>query len=773
MQQEDGTITANLDAEPLVGEPANRTWVDPDATRTDTGSCGDEEASRLVAGEWPRIGGRYQVLRQLGMGGGGSVYAARDERTGQVVAVKLIQVSGDGAARRARREVAALRYLRIPGVVRLLDDGFHRPGERFLVMDLLAGEPWFSGDRTWADIEAPFLALLDTLARVHALGILHLDLKPGNVILVGGRPVVLDFGISLGRALATPDARIEGRSAGFTAPDPRPDHRADLYAAGRMALVALTPRGEEDPVGPPHVLALLRRMTARDRDDRPGSAEEVLEALGGTGVRERVAAVLERLPSADPVSAEDLRVLFRGPDVYLHLREDGAALLHARTGGVRAALGPELERWVRSGRAAIDGAEVVVDRIALDRLARVDLDVSGRPAGELLADATTRARALRDEGRHSLALADFELALAMARTLGDETQERSLLAELAEVALASESKDALDPALYEVERSGVASAAPIGTLLRAGQAVLDRDGPRARDLLAGVAPLPDEALEEWQVGLMARALDFGAGGAEEAEAFLASHKAWAEARPSRRGRWQRWLGTLRYSQGRYAEAAELAEASAELGRPAERIAGLINAAFAWNEVDPKRGAEVARAAAQAAERLRLAQPEAMATTALRMGTYRIGVDAVAERELVAPAVFAVVGPRNEATALLCEAAFAWRAGMQDLTVELARRSAVSFTHQRIGSGAALAACLAYAAGDQGDPAALASGLERLKSDELAAQGWALLLRRVEQSPVTWMVEAERRLRALSHLDPHRRLDILSPAEIAAALLPPE
>ena len=158
-------------------------WSDAGRDRSASSSGHDPDA--IQAPRVPaEVGRRYQIRDplgdKLGAGGFGAVYRATDRVTGEQVAVKLLD-PGRGAAP-VRREAVALRGLRLPGVVRLLDEG--REEDRpFLVMELVEGQP-FPGLATpapWAAIEDATLRLLEVLGRVHAAGVLHLDIKPANV----------------------------------------------------------------------------------------------------------------------------------------------------------------------------------------------------------------------------------------------------------------------------------------------------------------------------------------------------------------------------------------------------------------------------------------------------------------------------------------------------------------------------------------------------------------------------------------------------------------
>jgi hypothetical protein len=270
-------------------------------------------ASQVVMPVPVRAAGRYTLGEVLGRGGSGTVYRARDELGLRDVALKLLRPGPDTSAARVRREVAALRLLRLPGVVALLDEGEHA-GSRFLVMELVEGAPFpgaFEGQPGWALLEATALALLDVLQQVHAAGVVHRDLKPSNVLVDRrGLPTLLDFGLSagevIGKSLTT--AGVVLGTPAYLAPEQafgrRADLRADLYAVGLMLYEALsgelphhgddlhqlliqratqpvTPLRQVAPGVPPHVADVVDRLLALDPAARPASAAAVRSALAG------------------------------------------------------------------------------------------------------------------------------------------------------------------------------------------------------------------------------------------------------------------------------------------------------------------------------------------------------------------------------------------------------------------------------------------------------------------------------------------------------------
>ncbi|HZY86393.1 MAG TPA: serine/threonine-protein kinase [Gemmataceae bacterium] len=157
----------------------------------------------------------YQILSEVGRGGMGVVYQARQEGLDRLVALKMILAgSHAGPEHRSRfdAEARAIARLRHPNVVQIYQVGEHE-GKPFLALEFVAGgnlaqalegKPWP------AERAAAFVAkLADALRAVHAEGIVHRDLKPGNVLLdADGEPKITDFGLA---------KRLEGATAGLTA----------------------------------------------------------------------------------------------------------------------------------------------------------------------------------------------------------------------------------------------------------------------------------------------------------------------------------------------------------------------------------------------------------------------------------------------------------------------------------------------------------------------------------------------------------------------------
>jgi eukaryotic-like serine/threonine-protein kinase len=193
---------------------------------------------------------RYSIVEQLGAGGMGVVYRARDERLQRDVALKILPpntVADDNARRRLEREARYLAQLSHANVAAIYDfdsDG----GVDFLVMEYVSGvglDLRSGGGFTDAELGDVGMQLADGLAAAHERGVVHRDIKPANLILTSaGRLKILDFGVS---SLQTPkqaerDATTKSHGISGTPPYMAPeqlrgedvDPRADIWAAGAV-----------------------------------------------------------------------------------------------------------------------------------------------------------------------------------------------------------------------------------------------------------------------------------------------------------------------------------------------------------------------------------------------------------------------------------------------------------------------------------------------------------------------------------------------------------
>ncbi|MFL5298893.1 MAG: serine/threonine-protein kinase, partial [Anaeromyxobacteraceae bacterium] len=245
--------------------------------------------------------GRFELVRELGRGGFGVVYEARDRELGRAVAFKAI-VGGerpDVGEERLLAEADAAARLSHPNIVTLYDAGRSEHGP-FLVLELLRG-------RTLAArLTAGRLGVRETLrvavavargiAHAHARGVVHRDLTPGNVFLCDdGQVKVLD----LGMAHAFGRRKIRGGTPAYVAPEgwrgAPEDERSDVYGLGVVLYECLTgelphaadegrsaagrPAPALEVAAAPALGDLVARMVAPDPVDRPRDGAEVLAAL--------------------------------------------------------------------------------------------------------------------------------------------------------------------------------------------------------------------------------------------------------------------------------------------------------------------------------------------------------------------------------------------------------------------------------------------------------------------------------------------------------------
>ena len=195
--------------------------------------------------------GRYQVLGLLGQGGMGEVHLARDPVLDRNVAVKLISrdCDDDGARQRLVREARAAGRLRHPNIVTIFDAGEHE-GRSYIAMEYVPGETLRSLIRRRADLPlGRKLELIEEacagLAHAHQAGVVHLDIKPDNLMLdETGVLKVLDFGIARvlkGDALAT--RHLAGTLA-YMSPEQLAgrslDRRSDIFSIGCASFEFLT-----------------------------------------------------------------------------------------------------------------------------------------------------------------------------------------------------------------------------------------------------------------------------------------------------------------------------------------------------------------------------------------------------------------------------------------------------------------------------------------------------------------------------------------------------
>lgn len=208
---------------------------------------------------------RYEIVREIGRGGCAAVYEARDRTLDRLVAIKVLQSTGSDAAssERLSREARVAAAIHHPNVCAVTDAGRLADGRPFLVMERLYGETLRDYVARVGRIDPEelidiTLQILSGLEAVHALGVVHRDVKPDNVFLVlrsGCTPHVklLDFGLCRRATVSKLDDRTLTRAGTvvgtpeYMAPEQVSgtrdfDARIDLYAVGVVMWEALTGR---------------------------------------------------------------------------------------------------------------------------------------------------------------------------------------------------------------------------------------------------------------------------------------------------------------------------------------------------------------------------------------------------------------------------------------------------------------------------------------------------------------------------------------------------
>jgi serine/threonine-protein kinase len=266
------------------------------------------------------LAGEYSLQRELGRGGMGVVYLARDVQLDRDVAIKVLpaDLAGDATAReRFIREARLAAGLSHPHIVPI-----HRVGEAggfvFFVMSYVEGETLGErlrsrGPLTPAEATRLLREVAWALAYAHGRGIVHRDVKPDNILLEAGtgRAVVTDFGIAHGRdpGPALEPGKVMG-TAHFMSPEQAVgdtlDGRSDIYSLGVVGYLAVSARlpfessnlpallARQSSEQPPSVMhaapglpialgAAIDRCLARDPDDRFADGEALAEALVPAG----------------------------------------------------------------------------------------------------------------------------------------------------------------------------------------------------------------------------------------------------------------------------------------------------------------------------------------------------------------------------------------------------------------------------------------------------------------------------------------------------------
>ena len=264
----------------------------------------------------------YELDRELIGGGMSRVFVATERALGRKVVVKVLspELSAGVNRERFRREIQLAAQLQHPHIVPLLSAG--ESGELlYYTMPYIEGESLKAalarrGAFPVRDVLRVMYDVVDALAYAHARGVVHRDIKPGNILTLGSHAVVTDFGVAKALGAALPHHSTGGgaTSAGIAlgtpeymapeqlAADPAADHRMDLYAVGLLAYELLRGHSPFSGLSPqatlaaqltrvpvpldqccpdvaPELSAVIMQCLAKEPEDRPPNAEALLARL--------------------------------------------------------------------------------------------------------------------------------------------------------------------------------------------------------------------------------------------------------------------------------------------------------------------------------------------------------------------------------------------------------------------------------------------------------------------------------------------------------------
>jgi serine/threonine-protein kinase len=357
--------------------------------------------------------GDYKILTQLGAGGMGTVWLAEHALIGKRVAIKVLQAELSQQQHIVQRffdEARAATRIADPGIVAVLDFGWHTDGSAYLVMEHLIGETLGHriAQRGRIDADTTLRVLHQcaiAMSAAHQAGIVHRDLKPDNVFLArdpampgGERVKILDFGIAkllgdepsshgrtqTGIIMGTPAymSPEQCRGAGGV------DHRTDIYALGCVAFHITVGRPPFDaptpgdliachltqpvpvpsasvPGLPPRIDAIITRCLAKRADDRFATMAEL------AAVADPSAAWAAPTPAPQPSIVDR--------DATLATRSPVAPSPTTLRGSAGETIEPQTQRW-RGG--AIVAAVVVVAAVALTIVLATKSDRSPRSSND-------------------------------------------------------------------------------------------------------------------------------------------------------------------------------------------------------------------------------------------------------------------------------------------------------------------------------------------------------------------------------------------------------
>jgi len=336
-------------AERCDGNRELRTFVEQLLASDDSG-MGDFLRRPLYQPEVERVPlriGRYEIVRRIGQGGMAVVYEARQSRPRRTVAIKVIRsgLPSRDTLRRFEYEAEILGQLQHPGIAQVYEAGMAEiqfedglgPKQPFFTMELVRGESLTAyADRRQLTVDQRLNLIAmtsDAVQHAHQMGVIHRDLKPGNILVdEGGQPKILDFGVARltdADARATATQTATGQLIGtlqYMSPEQvsgdtkRIDTRTDVYSLGAVLFELLTGK-------PPHDVstALLPEAARKICEETPTRLASIDRRLSGdvdTIVARALAKNRSRRYQSASELAADIRHCLRGEPI--EARRDSA-----------------------------------------------------------------------------------------------------------------------------------------------------------------------------------------------------------------------------------------------------------------------------------------------------------------------------------------------------------------------------------------------------------------------------------------------------------------
>jgi hypothetical protein len=446
--------------------------------------------------------GKYHIIERIGRGGMGTIFKAHDPVLDRLVALKVISTAVEGSDERSvrfYREAQACARLSHPNIINvhgLDEDG----GRLFIVMELLEGEELkhVIAQRkrmTLEDKLSVMVQVCDGVHYAHQNGVIHRDIKPGNIFLLrSGQVKILDFGVA-----KVSDAEDGLTRAGMIIGSPRymspeqvrgrVDQRSDLFSVGAVFYEFLSMRPPFTAADPVHLLEQIRTEEPPALDQLDPTIPPALAAVVARALRKDPA---ERFTDLEQMRSQ-LEEVQRGlieeaRGLIAHVREQRSQLLALRAALVER-VGPVKEEEAVPG---VDGRERLATAQALhgDFTARIEALRTSIAQADSLAPDLRRALELLQAGQFGEAVGAFEAVVAempqhgraldgleQARAHVERQRRWQLAAKLAQDARAALDDGSLTRCLEILERAAeipapAGTVEEIGSLRRAAEAAV-------------------------------------------------------------------------------------------------------------------------------------------------------------------------------------------------------------------------------------------------------------------------------------------------------------